>query len=87
MGEQNFSWKVALAARCSSVHFDKKTKNQLYLQPGGMDVHQDSLTIAGNLLMSLGASKPSRQMTGIQITPPAPRTTSIISIYSPVNKE
>lgn len=38
------------------------------------------------VLMSLGAFKPSRQMMGSQITPPAPRTTSIISIYSPVNR-
>lgn len=48
MGEQNFSWKVVSAARCSSVHFDKKTKIQLYLQQGGMDAHKDSLSITGN---------------------------------------
>lgn len=48
MGELNFSWKVALAARCSSVYFDKKIKIQLYLQPEGMDVHTVSLSITGN---------------------------------------
>lgn len=48
MGEQNFSWKVVAAARGCSVHFDKETNIQLYLQPRRMDAHKDSLSITGN---------------------------------------